>query len=68
MSPTAVETKLDERKDVEIAWAPQRKWVPGGVAVAALLSAMLGMLTLAVVNLFTAASKGFNASRPCKPS
>ena len=61
MSPTAVETKLDERKDVEIAWAPQRKWVPGGVAVAALLSAMLGMLTLAVVNLFTAASKGFNA-------
>ena len=61
MSPTAVETKLDERTDVEIAWAPPRKWVPGGVAVAALLSAMLGMLTLAVVNLFTTASKGFNA-------
>lgn len=34
--------------------------VPGGVAVAALMAAMLGMLTLAVVNLFTAASKGFN--------
>ena len=37
-----------------------RTRVPGGVAVAALMAAMLGMLTLAVVNVFTAASKGFN--------
>ena len=35
--------------------------VPGGIAVAALLGAMSGMLTLAVINVFTAASKPFNA-------
>ncbi len=35
--------------------------VPGGIAVAALMAAMLGMLALAVVNVFTTASKPFNA-------
>lgn len=49
-----------ERK-VEVAWANDPKMVPGGVAVAALMAAMLGMLALAVVNVFTAASKPFNA-------
>lgn len=49
-----------ERK-VEVAWANDSKMVPGGVAVAALMAAMLGMLALAVVNVFTAASKPFNA-------
>ena len=34
--------------------------MPSGVAVAALMAAMLGMLALAVVNVFTAASKPFN--------
>ncbi len=34
--------------------------VPGGAAVAAIISAVLGMLALALVNLGTAASKGFN--------
>ena len=61
MNPTMTETELRERK-VEIAWTPPaRERVPGGIAVAALLSAMLGMLTLAVVNVFTTASKAFNA-------
>jgi hypothetical protein len=34
--------------------------MPSGAAVAALMAAMFGMLALAVVNVFTAASKGFN--------
>ena len=58
---TAVEPKLSERRDVEVIGRPGREWVPGGVAAAALASAMFGMLTLALVNLFTAASPGFNA-------
>jgi hypothetical protein len=45
----------------EVAWSKDAKMVPGGVAVAALMAAMLGMLALAVVNVFTAASKPFNA-------
>lgn len=57
---TTVETRANE-ENVEVAWAPRREHVPGGVGVAALLSAMLGMLTLAAVNQFTAASKAFNA-------
>ncbi len=34
--------------------------IPSGAAVAAIVAAALGMLTLALVNLGTAASKGFN--------
>ncbi len=61
MTPTMVEPKVNE-KMVEVAWTPSgRAPVPGGIAVAAFMSAMLGMLTLAVVNAFTAASKDFNA-------
>jgi hypothetical protein len=61
MSPTTIPTKADE-KNVEVAWTPStRQRIPGGIAVAALLSAMLGLLTLAVVNVFTAGSTGFNA-------
>lgn len=61
MSATPIATKPDD-KNVEVAWTPStHERVPGGIAVAALLSAMLGMLTLAVVNVFTAASKDFNA-------
>ena len=41
--------------------SPPREWIPSGIAVAALMSAMLGMLALAVVNVFTAASKPLNA-------
>jgi hypothetical protein len=52
---------MNERRDVEVIGRPAREWVPGGVAAAALASAMFGMLTLAVVNLFTAAFAGFNA-------
>jgi hypothetical protein len=44
---------------VEVGWEP-RPHVPGGAAVAALVAAMAGMLTLAVVNTFTTAFKGFN--------
>jgi hypothetical protein len=61
MNPTMVETNPHQTKDAEVAWPPTRAWVPDGVAVAALLSAMLGMLALAAVNQFTAASKAFNA-------
>lgn len=57
---TTVETRANE-ENVEVAWTPRREHIPGGVGVAALLSAMLGMLTLAAVNQFTAASKAFNA-------
>ena len=61
MTPTMVDPKVNER-NVEVAWTPSgRAPVPGGIAVAAFMSAMLGMLTLAVVNVFTAASKDFNA-------
>ena len=44
---------------VEVGWEPKAR-VPGGVAVAALLAAMIGMLTLGVVNTFTTAFKAFN--------
>ena len=61
MSVTIIETRPDGKK-VEVAGIPsERAPVPGGIAVAALMAALLGMLTLAVVNVFTAASKGFNA-------
>lgn len=48
-------------RQVEVAWAKNAKLVPGGIAVAALMGGMLGMLALAVVNVFTTASKPFNA-------
>ncbi len=61
MSSTATEAKPNG-DSVEIAHTPSiRTPMPEGVAVAALMAAMIGMLTLAVVNVFTAASKGFNA-------
>jgi hypothetical protein len=44
----------------ETARAPEARTMPTGAAVAALMAAMLGMLALAVVNVFTAASKPFN--------
>lgn len=60
MSPTTSTAKPDE-KNVEVAWTPStRERIPGGIAVAALMAAMVGMLTLAVVNVFTAGSKAFN--------
>jgi hypothetical protein len=51
----------ETERRVEMAWANDPAMVPGGVAVAALMAAMLGLLALAVVNVFTAASKPFNA-------
>lgn len=57
MSATAVERD----RGVEVAWSPASAGArPSGAAVAAILSAALGMITLAVVNLGTQASKGFN--------
>jgi hypothetical protein len=44
----------------DTAWPPEAGTMPSGAAVAALIAAMVGMLALAVVNVFTAASKGFN--------
>ena len=60
MNPTMVESNVNE-KNVEVAWTPSgRAQVPGGVAVAAFMSAFVGTFTLAVVNVFTAVSKDFN--------
>jgi hypothetical protein len=52
---------VETERQVEVAWAKSAKTVPGGIALAALMGGMLGMLALAVVNVFTAASKPFNA-------
>ena len=47
---------------MEVAYTPSsRERIPGGIAVAAFMAAFAGTFTLAVVNVFTAASKGFNA-------
>jgi len=58
-----IETHVDERKvDVIETWsAPKKAWVPGGEAVAALMAAMIGMLTLAAVNQGTDIWPAFNA-------
>ncbi|SRR5581483_3026450 len=62
MSRIVTEPRAAGRPPVGVAWTPGRRpYVPGGPAVAALLSAMLGMLTLAVVNVLTEASSGFEA-------
>lgn len=61
MSRTVIEMDVNERSVEVPRSAAERHDVPAGIAVSALMSAMLGMLTLAVVNVFTAASKGFNA-------
>lgn len=47
-------------RSVKTAWSLKARTMPSGAAVAALMAAMLGMLALAVVNAFTAASKPFN--------
>jgi hypothetical protein len=59
---TIVETRVSSQKtDMIEAFAPAaRTPVPTGVAVAALLAAMIGMLALAGVNQFTVISKDFN--------
>lgn len=46
--------------ELEIGWAPPAT-APSGIAVAALMGAVIGMLTLALVNVFTAASPAFTA-------
>ncbi len=55
--------KLIERdREVEVAWTPSvGRFIPSGAAVAAVISAVLGLITLAVLNWGTAASKAFNA-------
>ena len=59
---TMIDTKANAKvKSTSGAFAPPaRKRVASGVAVAALLAAMIGMLTLAGVNQFTAISTVFN--------
>lgn len=53
---------LEEERAVEVAWTPSPSaHRESGPAVAAILSAVLGLITLAVVNLGTQASKAFNA-------
>jgi hypothetical protein len=57
---TAIESKAKSDGIVEVAWTPRTE-VPSGIAVAALISVVIGVLTLAIVNVFTAASPAFNA-------
>jgi hypothetical protein len=57
---TIVEPKAKRHDGVEVAWAP-RTVVPSGIAVAALMSVVIGMLALAIVNSCTAASPAFNS-------
>jgi hypothetical protein len=60
MGPATIVVSPNDKK-VEVAWAPSiRERIPGGIAVAALMAAMLGMLTLALVNVVTTASPAFN--------
>jgi hypothetical protein len=59
MSQVMVE--IESTTTVATRPGPKRAPLPIGGAGASLMAAMLGMLTLAVVNVFTAASKGFNA-------
>ena len=52
---------LEREREVEVAWTPSaNRSIPSGAAVAAIISAVLGLITLAVVNWGTAASKAFN--------
>ena len=54
-------TLLERDREVEVGWTPSpTRHRASGPAVAAIISAALGMVTLAVVNLGTAASKAFN--------
>jgi hypothetical protein len=57
---TVIEPKATSDRAVEVAWTP-RMAVPSGIAVAALMSVVIGVVTLAVVNIFTTASPAFNA-------
>ncbi len=52
---------VEQKQPVEVAWTPSpAKHRLSGPAVAALLAAALGILTLALVNLGTEASNDFN--------
>ena len=54
-------TLRERDPEVEVAWTPSpTRHRESGPAVGAIISAALGMITLAVVNLGTAASKAFN--------
>ncbi len=54
-------TLLERDHEVEVLSTPSvSKPTPSGAAVAAIIAAALGMITLALVNLGTAASKAFN--------
>lgn len=53
---------LEQGRAVEVAWTPPpTRHRENGPAVAAILSAALGLITLALVNLGTQASRAFNA-------
>lgn len=53
---------LEQERQVEVGWTPSvSRSIPSGAAVAAIMSAVLGLITLALVNLGTQASKAFNA-------
>lgn len=53
---------LRSERAVEVAWTPvPARHRASGPAVAAIVSAVLGLITLALVNLGTQASKAFNA-------
>ena len=57
MSPKLME---EVEPTIEMGWTPNTRVIPSGIAIAALMASMLGLLALAVVNVLTAASKGFS--------
>ena len=53
---------MEQERRAEVAWTPSvDRPIPSGAAVAAIISAVLGLITLALVNLGTQASEAFNA-------
>ncbi|MBI4241383.1 MAG: hypothetical protein HY613_06665 [Candidatus Rokubacteria bacterium] len=53
---------LEQERGVEVTWTPApARHRESGPAVAAIISAALGLVTLALVNLGTQASRAFNA-------
>jgi hypothetical protein len=55
--------QTEDKRAVEVAWTPPTtQTIPSGAAVAALIAAMLGMLALAIVNVFAEASEAFTGT------
>jgi hypothetical protein len=56
---TTIEARAKREDSVAVAWAPHPA-LPSGIAVAAMMSAVIGMLALAVINTCAATSPAVN--------